>query len=246
MIRKPEKPMLSLMTEYGKNVVRLCTLAPEHVLQKQLEQLNNGSIRISAGHSAIDCTRARRMFQNGIGMATHLFNGMEPLLGRAPGLVGAIYLEKPWTGIIADGVHVAWDNVILAKEILQEKLLLITDATPAVGSDNTQFGFGGQTVYVREGKCVAADGTIGGSLLTMDQAVRNCVQHANIPVDEALRMASLYPAQAIGVDTQYGRIARGYRADLVALSPRLEVVSVFKQGIRQTLFLGKKTSALQA
>jgi len=168
-------------------------------------------------------------------MATHLFNAMEPLKGREPGLLGAVFLEKPWTSIIADGVHVAWENIILAKQILGEKLLIVTDATPAVGSDITQFEFGGQTVYVKEGKCVAADGTIGGSLLTMDQAVRNCVEHAGVELDEALRMASLYPAQAIGMDGDYGRIGKGYQADFVALDPELEIVSVFKQGKCQFL-----------
>ena len=231
MIRTPDQDMLSLIKEYGNEVVRICTLAPEQVRQHDIDQLNDAGIRISAGHSSVDCIRARKLFRHNIDMATHLFNAMEPLKGREPGLLGAVFLEKPWTGIIADGVHVAWENVLLAKQILGTKLFLVTDATPAVGSDITHFEFGGQTVYVREGKCVAANGTIGGSLLTMDQAVRNCVEHAGVELDEALRMASLYPAQAIGMDGNYGRIGKGYQADLVALNQQLEVVSVFKQGL---------------
>ncbi len=230
MIRPPDEDMLALIKRYGNKVVRMCTLAPEQVQQHQIEQLNHADIRISAGHSSVYCSRAREMFRQNIHMATHLFNAMEPLKGREPGLLGAVFLEKPWTGIIADGVHVAWENIILAKEILGEKLFLVTDATPAVRSDITHFEFGGQRVYVKEGKCVTEGGTIGGSLLTMDQAVRNCVAYAGVEPAEALRMASLYPAQALGMDTEYGRIGKGYQADLVALDQQLEVVSVFKKG----------------
>ncbi|SDK36293.1 N-acetylglucosamine-6-phosphate deacetylase [Maridesulfovibrio ferrireducens] len=231
MISRPNDKMISLIAKYGPEVTRICTMAPEKVELRHVEQLENAGIRVSAGHSAASCPQARKMFKAGISMATHLFNGMEPLQGREPSLVGAIYLEKPWTGIIADGVHVSWDNIELAKNILQNKLFCITDATSAVGTDITEFVLGNQTVYVKDGKCSAADGTIGGSMLTMDKAVFNCVNHVGIELAETLKMTSLYPARAIGIDSEYGMIAPNYHADLVVLDHEsLKVRSVVKGG----------------
>ncbi|NDV22628.1 N-acetylglucosamine-6-phosphate deacetylase [Desulfovibrio sp. JC022] len=233
MIKNPNESILHHIVELGPEVTRMCTMAPEVISEEQVQLLENAGVKVSAGHSAATCPRAREMFRAGISMATHLFNGMEPIQGREPSLVGAVYLEKPWTGIIVDGVHVSWDNVELAKNIVDKKLFCITDATSAVVSEQTEFILGNQTVYVKNGKCAAADGTIGGSMLTMDRAVYNCVRHVGIELDEALRMTSLYPAQAIGIDHEFGRIEKGYRADLVALETEsLEVRAVFKNGKR--------------
>ncbi len=231
MIRQPSDEMISLIAKYGPEVTRICTIAPEIIEPRHIMQLKKSGVRVSAGHSAASCQLAREMFRGGISMATHLFNGMEPLQGREPSLVGAVYLEKPWTGIIADGVHVSWDNIELAKNILKNKLFCVTDATSAVGTDITEFVLGGQTIYVKDGKCTASDGTIGGSMLTMDKALHNCVNHVKIELAEALKMTSLYPARAIGIDSEYGMIAPDYQADLVILNNEtLKVRSVMKGG----------------
>lgn len=230
-IRDPDERMLEIIVEYGSEVTRICTMAPETVKPEHVEKLTRAGIVVSAGHSAAPCPQARTMFRSGMTMATHLFNGMEPLQGREPSLVGAIYLEKPWTGIIADGVHVSWDNIELAKNILREKAFCITDAVSAVGTDMTEFQLGGQTVFVKDGKCSAADGTIGGSVLSMDQAVRNCVDHVGIDLYETLRMATLYPAKAIDIDSEYGRVTQGYMANLVVLDKEsLSVRHVVRDG----------------
>lgn len=231
MISLPNDEIISLIAKYGTEVTRICTMAPENIEPRHVQQLENAGIKVSAGHSSASCQLARRMFKVGISMATHLFNGMEPLQGREPSLVGAVYLEKPWTGIIIDGVHVSWNNVELAKNILENKLFCVTDATSAVVSDLTEFVLGGQTVYVNGDKCAAADGTIGGSMLTMDKAVYNCVNHVGIELAEALRMTSLYPAKAIEIDSEYGMIAPNYHADLVIMDHEtLKVRLVVKSG----------------
>ncbi len=231
MISRPNEEVISRIAELGAEVTKVCTMAPEVIEPHHVQILEEAGVRVSAGHSAAPCQRAREMFREGISMATHLFNGMEPLQGREPSLVGAVYLEKPWTGIIVDGVHVSWDNVELAKNILEDKLFCVTDATSAIVSSQTEFVLGNQTVYVKDGKCAAADGTIGGSMLTMDKAVFNCVNKVGIKLDEALRMCSLYPARALKIENEYGMIAPGFRADMVVLSAdNLEVVSVFKNG----------------
>ncbi|WP_031481240.1 N-acetylglucosamine-6-phosphate deacetylase [Maridesulfovibrio frigidus] len=231
MLREPSDKIISLIAEYGAEVTRICTIAPEKVEPRYVKQLEKAGVRVSAGHSAASCSLARKMFKAGMSMATHLFNCMEPLQGREPSLIGAVYLEKPWTGIIADGVHVSWDNIELAKNILKNKLFCVTDATSAVRTDITEFVLGNQTVYVKDGKCATASGTIGGSMLTMDKAVRNCVNHVKIELAEALKMTSLYPARAIGIDSEYGMIAQYYHADLVILDHEsLKVRSVIKSG----------------
>lgn len=230
LVREPEKRVLALVAEHGYEVVRMMTMAPEHARAEHIALLDRAGIRVSAGHSASPCSVARAAYRSGMSMATHLFNGMEPIQGREPGLVAATYLERPWTGIIADGVHVAWDNIELAKRILGERLFLITDAVAPVGTGLTEFVLGGHEVVVRDGKCLSADGTLGGSVLTMDMAVKNCVNHVGIDLEEALRMASLYPARAIRVDNELGKISKGYFADMVVLDSDLNVVSVYKRG----------------
>ncbi len=230
LVRGPDAGMLRLIADHGYEVVRMMTMAPENVELEHIKMLTEAGIRVSAGHSAAPCPVARKAFRSGMSMATHLFNGMEPLKGREPSLVGAVYLEHPWSGIIADGVHVAWDNIELAKRILGERLFLITDAMPPVGTDMTEFELAGRTVYVKDGKCLAADGTLGGSVLTMDKAVRNCVEQVGVALEEALRMASLYPARAIRLDGVLGKISKGYFADLVVMDHDLNVVSTFKRG----------------
>jgi len=109
-------------------------------------------------------------------MATHLFNAMTSIQGRDPGTVGATF-DSPdvFAGIIADGIHVDYANVKLAKRVKGEKLMLVSDAIALVGTDMTEFEFGGNTVYLKEGKCLNKDGTLGGAILTMNEAVRNCI-----------------------------------------------------------------------
>ena len=164
-------------------------------------------------------------------MATHLFNAMSPWLGRSPGMVGAVFSrDEIYAGIIADGAHVHYGSIHLAKMLKQGKLLLVTDATPPVGTLMDSFWIGGQEVFYRNGRCVAADGTLGGSALTMIQAVSNCVRHVNMPLPEALRMASTYPAQIIGVDHEMGKIAPGYIANLTIFDTDFHVTGIVEHG----------------
>jgi N-acetylglucosamine-6-phosphate deacetylase len=164
-------------------------------------------------------------------MVTHLFNAMSPWLGRNPGMVGAVFSrEDVYTGIIADGYHTHFASIALAQKLKQDKLILVTDATPPVGTQMQSFWMGGQEVFYRDGKCVSADGTLGGSALTMIEAVANCVRHLNLPVSEALRMASLYPARVIGVDDRLGRIAPSYTANLVIFDDEFQVVGMVDRG----------------
>ncbi|WP_127957745.1 N-acetylglucosamine-6-phosphate deacetylase [Serratia microhaemolytica] len=230
LIRAADEQMIDYLCA-NADVIRKVTLAPEQVSVEQIKKLVTAGITVSAGHSNATYQQARLGFSAGISFATHLYNAMPVITGREPGLVGAIFdTPEVYSGIIADGYHVAWANIRNAKRIKGDKLVLVTDATAAAGAEIEQFIFAGKTIYCRNGVCVDANGTLSGSALTMLQAVSNCVQYAGIALDEALRMASLYPARAIGVDRQLGSIEVGKVANLVAFSRNFKLVATLVNG----------------
>lgn len=220
-IRPADGMMVQKLVEQGPAVVKLITLAPEMVEPSLIKALASAGIGVSAGHSEATFEQALAGFDAGVTMVTHLFNAMSPWLGRSPGLVGAALSRNDvYAGIIADGHHVHYGSIQLAQAIKPERLILVSDATPPVGTTLDSFMIGGQEVFYQNGRCLSADGTLGGSALTLMEAVGNCVQEAGIGLGEALRMASLYPARAIGVDGTLGLLAPGYRANVVLFDPQ--------------------------
>jgi N-acetylglucosamine-6-phosphate deacetylase len=150
---------------------------------------------------------------------------------REPGVIGAVFdTDNIWAGIIADGIHVHFASVRVAKKIKQEKLILVTDAMPPVGKPSTTFKIGNLEVSYSNGMCVTKDGTLAGSALDMATAVRNCIQKIGIPKDEALRMASTYPAEFLGIQDKLGKIQIGYLADMVILNNQIAVKGIIKNG----------------
>jgi N-acetylglucosamine-6-phosphate deacetylase len=231
-VRSPDAEMVQTLVAAGGDTVKLLTLAPEQVTAADIQQLAAAGIRVSAGHTNATLEQALAGFESGISMATHLFNAMSPWQSRSPGMVGAVFqAESVYAGIIADGHHVHFTSIQLAKKLKGNKLFLVTDATPPAGAENVaSFQIGGQEVFYQNGQCVSAAGTLGGSALTMIEAIAHCVQTVGIELSEALRMASLYPAQAIGVDHELGRLATGYLANAVVLDKQLAVLGVVEQG----------------
>lgn len=214
-----------------RDQVGMLTLAPENASPEQVAELVDAGIHVSLGHSNANCEVAEKAFAAGAQHATHLYNAMSGYKGREPGLIGAVFdSDAVSAGIIADGLHLDFVNLSIAKKLLKDRLYLITDATAAAGANLTEFEFVGRTVYVKDGKCLGSDGTIGGSMLTMNEAVRNSITYAQISPDEALRMASLYPAKAMGWDDTLGQIKPGFLANLVVLSDRYDVTAVVDQG----------------
>jgi N-acetylglucosamine-6-phosphate deacetylase len=232
-IRPADQAMVNRIAQAGPEVVRLITLAPERVAPEHIQQLAQAGILVSAGHSEASFEAAMAGFEAGVGMVTHLFNAMSPWQGRSPGLVGAVFSQADvYAGIIADGHHVHYGSVSLAQRIKQDHLVLVTDATPPVGTTLESFMIGGQPVFYRDGRCVSADGTLGGAALTLIEAVGNCVRHAGIALAEALRMATLYPARAIAIDHCLGQLLAGYQANITLFDPeRFTVKGVIDQGV---------------
>jgi len=205
--------------------VRLMTLAPDQVASESIKSLAAAGLVLCAGHTAADYDTTKKALADGIRGFTHLFNAMTPLGSREPGVVGAALDDAPsWCGLIVDGHHVhpaTLRAAIAAKP--RGKMLLVTDAMPPVGADHPDFVLNGEIITAKDGICQTAQGTLAGSALDMASAVRNSVQMLGLPLDEAVRMASTYPADFLGLGASHGRIAAGYRADLVVMDDDYQV-----------------------
>jgi len=222
--RVPDADEVCLVTSLD-NGVTLITLAPECVPPGTIRQLIARGALVAAGHTNASYAQARAGLSAGISGFTHLYNAMTPLQGRGPGVVGAALEDaNSWCGVIVDGVHVhpASLRVALAAKP-RGKVVLVTDAMPMVGADEPSFRLYGEVITAVDGVVRNAAGSLAGSALDMAAAVRNAVRLLGLPLAEAARMASTYPAQWIGLGGQYGQIAPGYRADLVLLDAALEV-----------------------
>ena len=221
-IQSPTLENVKKILSYGEGVIKMMTFAPELCSDEVLDFLLQQNIVLSAGHSNATYEQAMTAFGKGINTATHLFNAMSALQHRAPGMAGAIFNHPGvCVSIVADGHHVDFPVIRMSKKLLEERLFLITDAVTA----NLN---GRYTHRLQSDKYVVADGTLSGSALTMIQAMRNCIEHAGIPLEEALRMASLYPARVLGLERQYGRIEAGFTASFVVLNQQADLVSVFE------------------
>jgi len=230
LIRLPDAALVQYLCE-NADVITKVTLAPENAGSDVIRQLTEAGIIVSAGHSNATYEEAKAGFSAGVSFATHLYNAMPTFAGREPGLIGALF-DSPdvYCGIIADGLHVHYANVRNAKRIKGDKLVLVTDATAPAGAAISEFIFAGKTIYYRDGLCVDENGTLSGSALTMIEAVQNSVEHAGIALDEALRMASLYPARAMGVERQLGSIEAGKIANLTVFTRDFKIIKTFVNG----------------
>ncbi|MBK0003856.1 N-acetylglucosamine-6-phosphate deacetylase [Erwinia sp. S38] len=230
LIRAPDKALVDFLCD-NADVITKITLAPEKVGTEVIRQLRAAGIVISAGHSHATYDEARSGISAGVSFATHLYNAMPTTTGREPGLIGALF-DSPdvWCGVIADGLHVHFANIRNAKRIKGDKLVLVTDATAPAGANIDQFIFAGKTIYYRNGLCVDENGTLSGSALTMIEAVENSVEHVGIALDETLRMATLYPARAMGVDNQLGSIEAGKVANLTVFTRDYKITRTIVNG----------------
>ena len=231
-IRQPDSAMIDLICDNAEFIQQV-TLAPENTPVEIIKQLSDAGIVVSIGHSNATYQQATAAIKHGASFATHLFNAMSPMTGREPGVVGAVYDNNIYAGIIADGFHVAYENIRLSKKIMGDKLILVTDATAPAGATIDSFDFVGTQVFYKDGKCFGADGTLGGSALTMIQAIENSVKFVGIALDEALRMATLYPAKAIAMDDQLGSIGVGKIANLAVFNNDYQVTATVVNGVYQ-------------
>ncbi|HVE62141.1 MAG TPA: N-acetylglucosamine-6-phosphate deacetylase [Chitinophagaceae bacterium] len=219
LIHSPMKDEVIELLEYGKGVIKMITLAPEVCSAQLMELIKSYDIIISAGHSNVTYDQAIEHFENGVTTVTHLYNAMSPLHHRSPGLVGAAFMhDRVMASIIADGHHVDFSAIKIAKEIMKERLFVITDAVT-----ETDRGYYQHQLNADKYEC---NGVLSGSALTMYRSFVNLVKKTGIEIAEALRMCSLYPAQVIKTDHLYGKIAPGYAAQFVVINKELNLVDV--------------------
>ena len=213
----------------------LVTLAPEKTEPATIAKLTRSGIIVAAGHTKADLETIRKAQAAGLTGITHLFNAMPPMMGREPGPVGAALEDKAlWCGLIVDLHHVSAVSLRVALAARgPERMILVTDAMPSVGSAEDHFTLLGESIKRVGGALVNDAGTLAGSDLDMASAVRNTVQHLGVPVEAALRMASLNPASFLRLENELGRITDGYRADLVLLDTGFHVKATWISGARQ-------------
>ena len=210
----------------------LVTLAPEMTSTATIERLAAAGVVLSAGHTNATYAQLREALRHGVRGFTHLFNAMSPLTSREPGAVGAALSDPDcWCGLIVDGHHV--DPVVLKLALAckrHDRFMLVTDAMSSVGADQDEFLLQGRRIRVVNGRCVDENGTIAGSALDMASAVRNAVDLLGLALADAARMASTWPAQFLGLGDEIGRIAAGYRANLVLVDERVNVLRTWIDG----------------
>jgi N-acetylglucosamine-6-phosphate deacetylase len=213
--------------------VRLVTLAPELPGGLDLVTvLTERGVAVSAGHSNATYAEAQAGFDAGLRYGTHLFNAMPPLHHREPGLIGALLTDpRPTVGMIADGIHTHPSIIRMAWQILgNTRLNLVTDAMAALGMPPGQHLLGDYDVIVDETSARLADGTLAGSILSLDVALQNLITFAECSLAEALPTVTTTPAKLLGLSDQRGQLAPGHLADLVLLSPEFDVVSTIVEG----------------
>jgi N-acetylglucosamine-6-phosphate deacetylase len=212
----------------------LLTLAPERTTPEVIGELVRRGVIVAAGHTTASYEQIRTALVAGVRGFTHLFNAMTPLQSREPGAVGAALDDAAsWCGLIVDGHHVHPATLGIAiRAKAAGKMMLVTDAMPPVGADDPTFRLGGELVTCQDGICLTPAGVLAGSCLDMAGAVRNTVRMLGLPLAEAVRMASAYPAAFLGLEATHGRIAAGYRADLVVVNDDIGVDETWIGGER--------------
>ncbi len=236
LIRRPDEADLILLEDAargGKTV--LLTLAPEEVDDAALRRLAGAGVLLSAGHSEASYERATAALGAGLRGFTHLFNAMPPAAARAPGLVTAALADPAsWCGVIADGIHV---HPAMLRALLAAKppgrVMLVSDAMPPTGTDADGFVLQGRTILRRGGRLTTEDGTLAGADICALDAVRFTVRALGLTPARALAMATAAPADFLGLSGAIGRIAPGRRADLLLLTPGLDLLGTWCGGAWQ-------------
>jgi N-acetylglucosamine-6-phosphate deacetylase len=231
-IRAPAAQDMAALKSFGKHGRSIVTLAPECVPSTLIGDLVGAGLRVSVGHSEATAMEIRQAADRGLTGVTHLFNAMSQLTAREPGVVGAaLHDERLFAGIICDGAHVDPTCLRVAFRCKgRDRLMLVTDSMPLVGTDEREFLLQGRRITLEAGRLTGPDGTLAGAHLTMIEAVRNAITMLGVEPADALTMASRTPAAFLGLQSQLGSIAPGYRADLVAINERFEVLQTWVAG----------------
>ncbi|EDM37594.1 N-acetylglucosamine-6-phosphate deacetylase [Pedobacter sp. BAL39] len=213
------------LLDYAEGTIKMMTIADELQDEEVILFLKQKGIILSLGHSDCDFEQATAAFDKGFSTTTHLFNAMPSIHHRAPNLPVAVFSHPTaMASIIADGVHVDFEVIRMTSKVMGDRLFLITDAV-------TPCNIGPYQHELRGDRFVTPEGTLSGSNITMLQALGNCINHCDIPLETALRMATANPAKVMGPSAEFGTLSVGNHADLLCLSPSLGLNKVFVSGV---------------
>ncbi len=225
-------PEMSLV-ENHLDIIRLMTVAPE--VPGTLEFIESvkaiSDVRFSVGHSAASYEEAMKGYENGVDSTTHMFNAMTGLHHRNPGIIGAVFKKKPYFEVIADKIHVhpaLFD--IVGDAVGKEKMILVTDAMCACQMSPGEYELGGQKVVVDNSSARLENGVLAGSILRMNEAIRNVYKHTSYKLDEVVKMATVTPSKMLGLE-KVGVIKEGYLADLVIFDENIDIKSTIVEGL---------------
>jgi len=222
LIKKATLPEVKHWVEMADGVIKMMTIAPELQDEDVLTYLDDQGIILSSGHSDATYQQAKQFIHHPVRAITHLYNAMPPMHHRQPGIIPAIFEARPYTSIVADGIHVDFAMIALAKRELGDRLFLITDAVAESSAGVYQH-------QLNNDHYIMPDGTLSGSSLTMLKAVKNCVEKVGISISEAVNMATLYPAQLIG-NGSIGKIEPGLKANFTAFDDAFKLTAVLLNG----------------
>ncbi|CDZ68483.1 N-acetylglucosamine-6-phosphate deacetylase [Neorhizobium galegae bv. orientalis] len=236
LIRPMEEKDIELMLSCrGVFDAMMITVAPENVAAEQAARLAQAGFMVSLGHTDTTYETAKTYAEAGVRTVTHLFNAMSPLGHRQPGVVGAaLDIGSLYVGIIADGIHVhpAAMGVALRAKNGPGKIFIVTDAMSTIGTDMKSFTLNGREILRQDGRLTLADGTLAGADIDMISSVRFAHEALDLPVEEALRMASTYPAEAAYLADRKGALKPGFDADFVILTNELSMKSTWIGGAK--------------
>lgn len=236
LIRPMEEKDIELMLSCrGVFDAMMITVAPENVTAEQAARLAQAGFMVSLGHTDTTYETAKTYAEAGVRTVTHLFNAMSPLGHRQPGVVGAaLDIGSLYVGIIADGIHVhpAAMGVALRAKNGPGKIFIVTDAMSTIGTDMKSFTLNGREILRQDGRLTLADGTLAGADIDMISSVRFAHEALDLPVEEALRMASTYPAEAAWLADRKGALKPGFDADFVLLTDQLGMKSTWIGGAK--------------
>ncbi len=225
------KPDAKFVEKYS-DVIKIITLAPEEDedFSAIREMKEKTDIVVSMGHTSADYDTAMESTKNGVSHATHLFNAMTPLTHRGPGVVGAALNSDVSCELIVDTFHVSSALFDMVYKLKGRKLCFITDCLPAGGLEYGEYTLGGQKIIYRDNICRLEDGTIAGSVLKLNQGVKNVYENSNIPLWECFNCASLNPANAIGIGDKKGSLEVGKDADIIVCNENFEIMKTVIRG----------------
>jgi N-acetylglucosamine-6-phosphate deacetylase len=218
VIHAPDMEELHSILAYGADAISMITLAPEICTPAIIKTIQDAGIIVSAGHTNASYENAMQFFNDGIPVATHLFNAMSSFQHRAPGVVGALF-DHPtaMSSIVVDGYHVDYAAIRIAKKIMGDRLFCITDAVTSTSTGLYQ--------HTLVGDKYESGGTLSGSALTQLKSIQNLVEHVGVPLDEAIKMCSVFPAKVMQNKNITGSIEVNKKANLLCLSAELAILN---------------------